>query len=166
MEMSHTENYRGFNENNVVLNHNMGQNTVIARRFIKNYLHVNAIELYTIQIKNELLKSAKCARPRYEIHLEEQRKSTKEKKKNEELVEVSNELETITEQCSTLEDTIKKLDASFIEMMKKAEEKNMMHFVIEGSALKRKSQEKVKQLFLLKTRVDEIQIKKRSFVVQ
>ena len=43
---------------------------------------------------------------------------------------------------------IKKLDASFVEMMKKVEEKNMMHFVIEGNALKRKSNEKVKQLFI------------------
>ena len=61
----------GFNDNNAVLNHNMGENTVISRRFIKNYLRVNAIEPYTIQIKNELLKSVKCARQRHEIHLEE-----------------------------------------------------------------------------------------------
>ena len=42
----------------------------------------------------------------------------------------------------------KKLDASFVEMMKKVEEKNMMHFVIEGNALKRKRREKIKQLFI------------------
>ena len=41
-------------------------------------------------MKNELLKSSKCARQRYEIHLEEQKKSTKEKKKNEKLVEKNN----------------------------------------------------------------------------
>ena len=154
---------RGFGfDNNNVLKHNMGENTVISRRSIKNYPPVNAIEPYTIQIKNELLKSVKCARQRYEIHLEDQKKSTKEKKKNEELVEVSNELQTITAQCSTLEDTIKKLDVPFVEMMNKAKEKNMMHFVIEGNALKRKSEEKVNQLFVLEKRVDELQIKKRK----
>ena len=58
----------------------MGQNTIIARRFIKNYHRVNTIQPCTIQIKNEFLKSVKCARQRYEIHLEEQKKSTKEKK--------------------------------------------------------------------------------------
>ena len=42
---------------------------------------------------------------------------------------------------------MKRLDAPFVEMMKKAEEKNVMHFVIEGNALRRKSEEKVKQLF-------------------
>ena len=44
-------------------------------------------------------------------------------------------------------------------MMKKAVEKNMMHFVIEGNTLKRKSKR-----FVLKKRVDEIQIKKRKLV--
>ena len=39
----------------------------------------------------------------YVIHLEEQKKSTKEKKKNEQLAEVNNELETITAQFSMLD---------------------------------------------------------------
>ena len=155
---------RGFNDNNVVLKDNMGENTIIARRFIKNYLRVNAVEPYTIQVKNELLKSVKCVRQRYDIHLEEQKPSTKEKEKSKELVEGNNELESITTQCSTLEDTIKKLDSSFVDMMKKAEQKNMMHFVIEGNALKRKSEEKVEQLFVLKRRVEELQIKKKKLV--
>ena len=46
----------------------------------------------------------------------------------------------------------------------KAEEKNMMHFVIEGNALKTKREVKVRQLFILKKRVDELQIKKRKLI--
>ena len=89
----------------------MRENTSIARRFIRNYLHVNAIQPCTIQIRNGLLKSVKCAKQTYEIHLEEQKKFTKENKKNKELVEANSELQTITVQCSLLEGTIKKLDA-------------------------------------------------------
>ena len=89
----------------------MRENTIIARRFIRNYLYVNAIQPCTIQIKNGLLKSVKCAKQRYEIHLEKQKKFTKENKKNKELVEANSELQTIMVQCSLLEDTIKKLDA-------------------------------------------------------
>ena len=54
-----------------------------------------------------------------EIYLEEQKKSTKEKRNNGDLVEVNNELQTITAQCFTLEDLIKKLAVSFVDMMKK-----------------------------------------------
>ena len=41
--------------------------------------------------------------------MEEQKKSIKEKK-NEKLVKVNNKLQTITVQCSLLEDTVKKID--------------------------------------------------------
>ena len=49
-------------------------------------------------------------------------------------------------------------------MMKKVKEKNTMHFIIERNALKRKSEEKVKQFFVLKKQVDKLQIKKRKLV--
>ena len=52
----------------------------------------------------------------------------------------------------------------FVDMMKKAEQKNMMHLVIEGNVLKTKSEEKVEQLFVLKRRVEELQIKKKTLV--
>ena len=125
----------------------MGENTIIARRLIKNYLRVNAIEPYTIQVKNELLKSVKCAEQRYDIHLEEQKTSTKGKEKSKELAEVNNELKSITMQCSTLNDERHNKEIRFIicDMMKKAERKNMMDFVIERNVLKRKSEQKVEQ---------------------
>ena len=87
---------RGFNDSIVVLKYNLEENTIIARRFIKI---IFMLIPYTIQINNELLKSIKCAKQRYEIHLKKQKKSWAE-----ELVEVNNELQTMTVQCSTLED--------------------------------------------------------------
>ena len=63
-----------------------------------------------------------------------------------------------------MKDTIKKLEASFVDMMRKEEEKNMVHFVIECNTLKRKSKEKFRQLFVLKKRVDQLQISKRKLV--
>ena len=66
-----------------------------------------------------------------------------QRKKNEELVEVNNALQTITAKFSPLEDRIKKLDASFVDMMNKEEEKNMIHFVIEGNTLKGKARRRL-----------------------
>ena len=56
------------------------------------------------------------------------------KKKNKKLVEVRNELQTHCNHSTMLhvEDTIKKFDASFVDMMKKAKEKNMMNAVCQG----------------------------------
>ena len=52
---------RWFNDNNVVLHHNMAADSVIARRFVKNYMSVSGLESYTVLIIPPLLKSAKCA---------------------------------------------------------------------------------------------------------
>ena len=56
------------------------------------------------------------------------------KKKNEKLVEINNELQTHCNHSTMphVEDTIKKFDASFVDMMKKAGEKNMMNAVCQG----------------------------------
>ena len=56
------------------------------------------------------------------------------KKKNEKLVEINNELQTHCNHSTMphVEDTIKKFDASFVDMMKKAKEKNMMNAVCQG----------------------------------
>ena len=50
---------RWFNDNNVVLHHNMAADSVIARRFVKNYMSVNGLESYTVPLTQQLLKSAK-----------------------------------------------------------------------------------------------------------
>ena len=66
---------RGFNDNNAVLHHNMAAGSAIGRRFVKNYMSVNGLESYTVPITPQFLKSAKCARRRYEVHLEDMTKS-------------------------------------------------------------------------------------------
>ena len=97
-----------------------------------------------------MIKSVKSARQRYEHHLEEFRKMEDKKKEKSDIEEITNEIININSQCRLLEETVAKLDKSFIEMMKKAEKQNNMHLVIEGNALKRKSEEKTKQLAILR----------------
>ena len=48
-----------------------------------------------MQINRDLLKSVKASRQCYQIHLEDKRKESKKKEKNNELVQVENELKTI-----------------------------------------------------------------------
>ena len=151
---------RGFNDNNLVLKDNLGETSVVARRFIKNYLRVSCFEPFNIPIKKDMIKLVKSARQRYEHHLEEFRKMEDKKKEKSDIEEITNEIININSQCRLLEETVAKLDKSFIEMMKKAEKQNNMHLVIEGNALKRKSEEKTKQLAILRKKEEELQSKK------
>jgi hypothetical protein len=62
---------RGFNDNNVVLKDNISDISVIARRFLKNYMRVNDVEPCKMQISQDLLKSVTASRQRYQTYLED-----------------------------------------------------------------------------------------------
>ena len=52
---------RGFNDNNIVLKQNQKDDTIVARRFIKNYLSANNLLPRTVTINQKLVKSVKFA---------------------------------------------------------------------------------------------------------
>ena len=79
--------------------------SVIARRFVKNYMQVNNIEPSNMQINQDIFKSVKACRQCYQIHLEDQRKESKKKEKTE-LIQVENKLKPINSECTTLEKVI------------------------------------------------------------
>merc|ERR1712168_109933 len=83
---------RGFNDNNLVLKDNLGETSVVAQRFIKNYLRVSCFEPFNIPIKKDMIKSVKSARQRYEHHLGEFRKMEDKKKEKSDIEEITNEI--------------------------------------------------------------------------
>jgi hypothetical protein len=159
---------RGFNDNNVVLKDNISDISVIARRFLKNYMRVNDVESCKMQISRDLLKSVTASRQRYQTYLEDQRKESKKKEKSDELICVENELKTINTECSTLENIISTFNTQIFEKLKVAaksssHELHCKMVVVEMNALKRKSDEKEEQLGVLKKRAKELREKKNNF---
>ena len=80
---------RGFSENKMVLETNMGEKTLVARRTIKDYIrYIGGVEKFSIS--DELTKSCSLAHRRYKAYLEEKRttvvKSGKRKLAEEEVV--------------------------------------------------------------------------------
>ena len=70
---------RGFSVNNLILENNMKAESIIAHRFIKDYLIANELSSHTFEINNDLILSVKKAKGRYQQELEG-KKSCKEKK--------------------------------------------------------------------------------------
>lgn len=80
---------RGFSENNLALETNMGEKILIARRTIKDYVrHIGGIEQFNVS--ENLLKSCGLASRRYKAYLEEKKsseeKSGKRKRTEEEVI--------------------------------------------------------------------------------
>ena len=52
---------RGFNDNNLILRLNQNDDTVVARRFIKDHLKAHQVQLYTLGIDQKMVRSFKSA---------------------------------------------------------------------------------------------------------
>ena len=96
------------------------------------------------------------------MYLDDQKKEVEVEKRSKELIAVDDELMSLNTQCSNLKDTISTLNVKFVEYMDKAKKLNNMMLVTEGNALKRKSQEKEKQLSILQKRITELEANKKK----
>ena len=153
---------RGFNDNNIVLKDNLKSDSVVARRFIKNYLSEGGLKPHTVPINTQMIRSVKGAWRRYYQHLEEAKEVEKKKEKDSELVQLENERNNLQFQCDDLQKTITALESKFVDFARKAENTNQMQYLIEGNALKRKSEEKAEVVSTLKKRIEEIDEKRKK----
>ena len=74
---------RGFNDNNVVLKQNQKHETVVSRRFLKNYMTPNNLLLHTLPVTQKLVKPFKSSWRRHRQHLEDKKKKEEKKVKNQ-----------------------------------------------------------------------------------
>ena len=152
----------GFNDNNVVLKDNQKENSIIARRLIKNYLSQNKLLPHTAPITNALLKSCRKSRQRYIQHLDEEKQKRGKEEKSHEVQTVENEIKAVEEEADNLQSTIEEMKSEFLNLIFKAEEQNNILMVVQGNALKRKSEEKEGYLGVLKKRIVELGQKRKT----
>ena len=127
----------GFNDNNIVLKQNQKDDTIVARKLIKNYLSANNLLPHTVTINQKLVKSVKFAWRRYTQHLDDEKEKEKNERRNGKSEQLKNELIALNSQCDNLEDTIQSLDSQFIELARKAQKRNQLTFLIHGSKAKK-----------------------------
>ena len=152
---------RGFSVNKPLLKVNMKDDTVVARRFVKSYLKNKDVDPHTIAITSAMVKEVKKANMRYTIHLEEEKNKKKLSGENTEKQKICSELQSISENCELLTETVKALNQK--EFAKKAEEKNNLQFLTEGNAMKRKAEEKTELLEALVRRKEELMVQIQKF---
>ena len=142
----------GFNITKMLPKTNLKEDSFVARKLIIDHMSAKKVEPHEMTINQQLVKSVRGSRQRYEQHLE--------KKKHEESRQVIDtnkqviitEINSIKERCEDLEDIVKTLNTKFVELTKKAEEKNELKFLIDGNGMKQKCEEKEEKLEILKQR--------------
>ena len=125
----------GFSHNNAVLKTNMSAETVITKRMIKDQMLSHDLKPYTIEISKPPVLAFKSARQKYEIHLEEERKSKQRSKAEQRAMH----MEAYIDKLRVQRRTVDMMEEEFVECIRLAEEKNDLSFVYKGNGLKRKS---------------------------
>ena len=122
----------------------MGEDTLVSRRLIKGYMTNKDIKPRSISITSPMITHVRASNMRYHLHLEEEKKKKQDSEKNLEKLHLTNQINNnnINEDCDNLKMTIERLSEQFIQLAKKAEEKNQMQYLVDGNAMKRNAEEK------------------------
>ena len=130
----------------------MDQNddTVVARRFIKDHLKAHQVQPHTDQ---KMVSSFKSAWRTYNIHLENRENGKKDETK-EQLTCLDNQLSGLRVQSESIEKTM------FDEKVRKGERLNQNLLITEGIALRDKSKEKAEELKILERKIQELEEEK------
>ena len=146
---------RGFSVNKNMVADNQTEDSLIARRVIKDFIQ-SAGGLKHISINNEMRAAAKSSRMKYEMYLEEQKKlqaedggAKKRKAEEEELAGMKSKVRRLTldiEHCNT----------KAMELSKKCEETRDITYVMEANSLHRTASEKQSELNLLKKKLEKV----------
>ena len=133
---------RGFSTNKEVLEQNLSERNLMAKRVIKDFIkHVGGIQ--NIEVTKELLQSAQSARQMYFSYLEESKKCKELKAKSEKRKLMEDEVETIRKKYKQFGTDIEILNESADENMRLAEEKQNLSFVSKANALRNKAKLKM-----------------------
>ena len=152
---------RGFSHNSAVLKTNMSPETVIAKRMIKDHILSNDLKPYTIEISKPLVLAFKSARQKYEIHLEEERKSKQRSKAEQRAMIMEADIDKLRVQRRQLEKTVDMMEEEFVECMRLAEDKNDLSLVYKGNGLKRESSEIKDTMKVIDKELHDLEEKKR-----
>ena len=156
---------RSFSINKSVVDVNMKEESIVARKAIKDHMLSNDIQPDMIEISNKMINFYRSARQKYEIHKEREAEKKKKKDKSIQQQILEEEIKDTTEKSNQLLETEKMLDKEFVETIKQAEGKEVTlvaSLVTKANALKRHSEECAEEREKLKEALKVLQDKRKK----
>ena len=150
---------RGFNVNNTVLNVNVSEKSVVSRKLIIDHMQKNNLLPSTIELTKKLIRSVKTGR---QLDPEQQKKNAKHDEGNQHLEILSSEIKDVIQKKQLLLEACENLDQEFVNIISEAEKKNDMRLVMKGNGLKRKGEEKRKEIETLDKTINVLEEKRKK----
>ena len=140
---------RSFSVNNSVLNLNMKEDSIVANKIVKDHMISNSLKPYTIAITNQLIRSVSAARQKYQESFATSKFQEKQRRASNEKLTITEELRVLTVKRNQLNKICDSLNVEFVSSVRLAEEKMDLTLLSKANALKRKSEDKGKQVLKL-----------------
>ena len=123
---------RGFSLNKTILDVNMKEESIVARKIIRDHMLTDSIHLHTIDINNAMIVSFKAARQKYQLYLEEIASKEKEKETNNRKAIIISEINEVQLKHDEIAKTCKMLHEEFVVSVRDGEDKNGMSLVVKA----------------------------------
>ena len=120
---------------------NIREESIRNKKMIKDHMLANNVTPSTIQITKKMQTDYKCARTKYEIYLEQEKKTNKIENDNQKSI-ISEEINGVKTLIIEKEKTCGFLEKEKFLAMQDAEKKKDMSFVKKANALKRSRDER------------------------
>ena len=125
----------------------MSPETVVSKRMIKDHM-----------------LSFKSSWQRYEIHLEEERKTKQVTKAEKKAMHIVEDIDKLKVKQGQLERAMEMMESEFVECIRLAEDKDDMAYVHTRLGLKRKSTETKGSMKVVEKEIQELQENKRKLL--
>ena len=157
---------RGFNTNKSVNKVNISQDSIITRKLIIDHMQKKNLTPSKIELSASLIKSVKASRQRYSVYLDEQKKLKVKDNIDKQRDILNMELQEVNSKKDLLLNCCQSLDEEFVELIKKAEydKDNITSLVIKANGIKRKCEEKKKEISSLEEAISTLNEKKRKLL--
>lgn len=153
---------RQFSVNHLVLDNNMKEESIVARKHIIDHMKSNSLMPYSIEISKDFYSSVKSASHKYREYLEEKKKEKFVGQKENQMLVLVNDMARLRKECDSVKRAIDLMEKDISESMLLAESKHDLAYVIKGNALKRKCDESKKDLKILEDQYSNLEEKKRK----
>ena len=116
---------RGFSVNNLILENNMKVETIIAHRFINDYVIPNELSAHTFEINIDLILSVKKASGRYQQELDEKKSCKEKNNKEKQSALIQEKINVAKKKISDIQKSCSILDEEFVSSVVQAEKKRI-----------------------------------------
>ena len=157
---------RSFGVNNTILKDKMKCESITARKTMINHTNSKGLRAHTVPVTKDLLHSVKLSRFRYQDHLRQQIKESKENETATQLSLLNANIRETELWKKALIDFCDSMDKEFLELAKKAEKKQDLKLSSKGTTLKRNADEKRLEISVLESEICALIIKKQKLSEQ